>query len=216
MSEEDIDIKKCDNPDAEIQGRFNIAVVGEPCVGKTNLIQRFMNNTFNKDSNPTYKAEFIGQKYIINNEIFTIDLWETPHLGRYQARNHREIKYAIETMLLYDATNINSFDNLERWYSVIKEVGREDIIIILVGTKRDLKDRIVVTTEMSHNKAKSLGIEVFETSALDSTNVKEAFLTIIKKAYQLWQSKEKLYNEDGELLIQLNNDVPNKKNKCIK
>ena len=216
MSEEDIDIKKCDNPDAEIQGRFNIAVVGEPCVGKTNLIQRFMNNTFNKDSNPTYKAEFIGQKYIINNEIFTIDLWETPHLGRYQARNHREIKYAIGTMLLYDATNINSFDNLERWYSVIKEVGREDIIIILVGTKRDLKDRIVVTTEMSHNKAKSLGIEVFETSALDSTNVKEAFLTIIKKAYQLWQSREKRYNEDGELLIQLNNDVPNKKNKCIK
>lgn len=216
MSEEDIDIKKCDNPDAEIQGRFNIAVVGEPCVGKTNLIQRFMNNTFNKDSNPTYKAEFIGQKYIINNEIFTIDLWETPHLGRYQARNHREIKYAIGTMLLYDATNINSFDNLERWYSVIKEVGRKDIIIILVGTKRDLKDRIVVTTEMSHNKAKSLGIEVFETSALDSTNVKEAFLTIIKKAYQLWQSKEKRYNEDGELLIQLNNDVPNKKNKCIK
>ena len=216
MSEEDIDIKKCDNPDAEIQGRFNIAVVGEPCVGKTNLIQRFMNNTFNKDSNPTYKAEFIGQKYIINNEIFTIGLWETPHLGRYQARNHREIKYAIGTMLLYDATNINSFDNIERWYSLIKEVGREDIIIILVGTKRDLKDRIVVTTEMSHNKAKSLGIEVFETSALDSTNVKEAFLTIIKKAYQLWQSKEKLYNEDGELLIQLNNDVPNKKNKCIK
>ena len=216
MSEEDIDIKKCDNPDAEIQGRFNIAVVGEPCVGKTNLIQRFMNNTFNKDSNPTYKAEFIGQKYIINNEIFTIDLWETPHLGRYQARNHREIKYAIGTMLLYDATNINSFDIIERWYSVIKEVGREDIIIILVGTKRDLKDRIVVTTEMSHNKAKSLGIEVFETSALDSTNVKEAFLTIIKKAYQLWQSKEKRYNEDGELIIQLNNDVPNKKNKCIK
>ena len=216
MSEEDIDIKKCDNPDAEIQGRFNIAVVGEPCVGKTNLIQRFMNNTFNKDSNPTYKAEFIGQKYIINNEIFTIDLWETPHLGRYQARTHSEIKHAIGTMLLYDATNINSFDIIERWYSVIKKVGREDIIIILVGTKRDLKDRIVVTTEMSHNKAKSLGIEVFETSALDSTNVKEAFLTIIKKAYQLWQSKEKRYNEDGELLIQLNNDVPNKKNKCIK
>lgn len=216
MSEEDIDIKKCDNPDAEIQGRFNIAVVGEPCVGKTNLIQRFMNNTFNKDSNPTYKAEFIGQKYIINNEIFTIDLWETPHLGRYQARNHREIKHAIGAMLLYDATNINSFDIIERWYSVIKKVGRKDIIIILVGTKRDLKDRIVVTTEMSHNKAKSLGIEVFETSALDSTNVKEAFLTIIKKAYQLWQSKEKRYNEDGELIIQLNNDVPNKKNKCIK
>ena len=175
-----------------------------------------MNNTFNKDSNPTYKAEFIGQKYIINNEIFTIDLWETPHLGRYQARNHREIKHAIGTMLLYDATNINSFDIIERWYSVIKKVGRKDIIIILVGTKRDLKDRIVVTTEMSHNKAKSLGIEVFETSALDSTNVKEAFLTIIKKAYQLWQSKEKRYNEDGELIIQLNNDVPNKKNKCIK
>ena len=194
MSEEDIDIKKCDNPDAEIQGRFNIAVVGEPCVGKTNLIQRFMNNTFNKDSNPTYKAEFIGQKYIINNEIFTINLWETPHLGRFQARNHREIKYAIGTMLLYDATNINSFDNIERWYSLIKEVGREDIIIILVGTKRDLKDRIVVTTEMSHNKAKSLGIEVFETSALDSTNVKEAFLTIIKKAYQLLFISKQIMN----------------------
>lgn len=216
MSEEDIDIKICEDPNAEVERKFKIAVVGEPCVGKTNLIQRFMNNTFTKDSKPTYKVEHIGQKYIINNEIITIELWETPHLGRYQARNHCEIKSAIGAMLLYDATDINSFDIIERWYSVIKEVGRKDIIIILVGTKIDLKDRIVVTTEMIHKKAKSLGIEVFETSALDSTNVQEAFLTIIKKAYQLWQSEEKRYNEDGELSIQLNNDVPRQKNKCIK
>ena len=221
MSEENIDIKICEDPNAEVERKFKISVVGDPYVGKTNLIQRFMNNEFIKDSKPTYHATSTSKKFIINKEIFTFDIWDAPNYRyyRYKAHNHSELKHALGVLLLYDATNRSSFDRIERWYSEIKERARNDVIVILVGTKIDLKDRIVVNSEMSQKQANSLNIEVFETSALDSTNVQEVFLTLIKKMYQFMKLKEKQYTEDtenNEPIVQLNVEPQETKKKCIK
>ena len=218
MSEENIDIKICEDPNAEVERKFKIVVIGDPYVGKTNLIQRFINNTFIKDSKPTYQATFTSKKFIINNEIFTFEIWDGAN-SRYQSHAGNELKHARGVLLLYDATNESSFDSIEGWYLVIKERARNGVIVILVGTKIDLKDRIVVNSEMSQKQANSLNIEVFETSALDSTNVQEVFLTLIKKMYQFMKSEEKLYTEhteNNEPIVQLNVEPQKTKNKCIK
>lgn len=221
MSEENIDIKICEDPNAEVEYKFKIVVIGGPYVGKTNLIQRFINNTFIKDTKPTFQATFTSKKFIINNEIFTFDIWDAPNYSyyRFKAHRHSELKHSRGVLLLYDATNESSFDSIEGWYSVIKERARNGVIVILVGTKIDLKDRIVVNSEMSQKQANSLNIEVFETSALDSTNVQEVFLTLIKKIYQFMKSEEKQYTEhteNNEPIVQLNVEPQKTKNKCIK
>ena len=90
----------------------------------------------------------------------------------------------------------------------------------MIGNKIDLKDNIAVNSEMSQEKAKSLNMAVMETSALDSSNVQEAFFQLLKEMYKSVKalvanqgtSQEKL----GEAGVQLNTNTANqeKKKKC--
>ena len=175
MAEENIDIKILDNPNAKEEYKFKVVVVGDSGVGKTNLIHRFVNNTFNKDSKATVGVEFLSKTFIINKEIFKIEIWDTAGQERYKAITAAYYKGAMGAMIVYDVTNQNSFDNVNRWSSEIREKASKNINLIMIGNKIDLKDNIAVNSEMSQEKAKSLNMAVMETSALDSSNVQEAF-----------------------------------------
>lgn len=220
MAEENIDIKICDNPNAKEEYKFKVVVVGDSGVGKTNLIHRFVNNTFNKDSKATVGVEFLSKTFIINKEIFKIEIWDTAGQERYKAITAAYYKGAMGAMIVYDVTNQNSFDNVNRWSSEIREKASKNINLIMIGNKIDLKDNIAVNSEMSQEKAKSLNMAVMETSALDSSNVQEAFFQLLKEMYKSVKalvanqgtSQEKL----GEAGVQLNTNTANqeKKKKC--
>ena len=67
--------------------------------------------------------------------------------------------------------------------------------LMIVGNKTDLQDKIVITSEMATEKAKTLEIPVMETSALDSTNVKEAFYQLLREMYKSVKNLMKEYEE---------------------
>ena len=75
------------------------------------------------------------------------------------------------------------FDNVDTWANEIKEKAAKNINLMIVGNKTDLTDKIVVTSENATEKAKALEIPIMETSALDSTNVKEAFYQLLREMY---------------------------------
>ena len=77
MAEENIDIKILDNPNAKEEYKFKVVVVGDSGVGKTNLIHRFVNNTFNKDSKATVGVEFSSKCVKVNNSIIKAQIWDT-------------------------------------------------------------------------------------------------------------------------------------------
>ena len=83
------------------------------------------------------------------------------------------------TLLVNDITNQVTFNNIERWYNEIRDFSSKDIQIIMIGNKTDLKEKIVITTEMSQNKSADLEIPVVETSSLNASNVKVVFHLLI-------------------------------------
>ena len=220
MAEENIDITICDNPNAKEEYKFKVVVVGDSGVGKTNLIHRFVNNTFNKDSKATVGVEFLSKTFVINKEIFKIEIWDTAGQERYKAITAAYYKGAKGAMIVYDVTNQNSFDNVNRWSSEIREKASKNINLIMVGNKTDLTDSIAVNSEMSQEKAKSLNMAVMETSALDSSNVQEAFFQLLKEMYKsvkaLVANQGPSQDKIGEAGVQLNTNTANqgKKKKC--
>ena len=98
-------------------------------------------------------------------------------------------------MIVYDVTNQTSFDNVDKWTNEIKEKAARNINLMIVGNKTDLTDQIVVTSEMATEKAKALEIPVMETSALDSTNVKEAFYQLLREMYKSVKDMMKEYEQ---------------------
>ncbi len=103
---------------------------------------------------------------------------------------------AVGALLVYDITKRETFVAMEQLLKELKEHASNDIVILLVGNKNDLKHLRAVSTDEARDFAKEHNLNFIETSALESTNVETAFLMIIKEIYKL-KSHNKLYNSNG-------------------
>ena len=91
--------------------------------------------------------------------------------------------------MVYDITKYSTFANVEFWIKELKQKGNKDMIILLVGNKMDLRTQQTVSTQEAAFLANSRNISFIETSALDATNVKEAFENITKEIHEKYPNK---------------------------
>ena len=185
MSFDNIIIKEAGASLMKEEYKFKIIIVGDTGVGKTNLVKRFVHNTFSSNTQATVGVEFFSNNYFINEKLFKIEIWDTAGQERYKSITASYYKGAAGAILVYDVTSLSTFNNIERWLKEIKESASKDIKILMVGNKTDLEDKIVISNEISKNKAADLNIPVIETSALNASNVKEAFHLMIKEIYKI-------------------------------
>lgn len=174
---------------------YKLVLVGDSGVGKTNIMLRYLNKEFNQNTKATVGVEFGSKNIKIENKIVKGQIWDTAGQERYKAITSAYYKGAKGAMIVYDVTNQTSFDNVDKWTNEIKEKAARNINLMIVGNKTDLTDQIVVTSEMATEKAKALEIPVMETSALDSTNVKEAFYQLLREMYKSVKDMMKEYEQ---------------------
>ena len=183
MSLEQITIEEAEASLMKEDYKFKIVIVGDSGVGKTNLVKRFVQNSFNLNTQSTVGVEFFSNNYYVNDKLIRIEMWDTAGQERYKSITSAYYKGAIGALIVYDVTNISSFKNVDRWFYEIKDFASKDIQVIMIGNKTDLIDKKEISTEMSQDKALELEIPVLETSALNASNVKEAFHLLIKEIY---------------------------------
>ena len=94
-------------------------------------------------------------------------------------------------ILVYDIAKVTSFQSLDKWISELKEHTEPDLCVIIVGNKCDLKHLRIVETKRGHQYALDQEMLFMETSALDSTNVNEAFEELVQHIYDGVKKKEK-------------------------
>lgn len=158
-----------------------IVLIGDSGVGKTSILGRFARNQFNPDSKATIGVEFATKTLTINDKQCKAQIWDTAGQERYRAITSAYYRGAAGALLLYDITASLSFSNLGRWLGELKENADENIVVMLVGNKCDLKDSRNVTKDEGISFSKTNNLLFFETSAKDSTNVNEAFEHLLKE-----------------------------------
>ena len=178
------EIKPIEDQNTKENFKFKLVIIGDSGVGKTNLVKRFISNSFDKESKATIGVEFKSKSYLINGKICKIEIWDTAGQERYKSITAAYYKGAKGALIVYDVTNKFSFMNIDKWYNEIKEKANKDINVLLIGNKTDVVDSIEVTSEMGINKATSLELPVMETSALDANNVKEAFYKLLEEMFK--------------------------------
>ena len=184
MKEEKIIIEEVSPRDYDKEDyKIKIIIVGDSGVGKTNLITRFASDKFDKNSKATIGVEFIYKTIKINNEIFKIEIWDTAGQERYKSITSAYYKGARGAIVVYDITSEDSFKNIDVWIEEVKSKATSNLQIMLIGNKSDLfKDR-KISKEQGIDKARSLNLFLFEASALDKTNVNEAFKRLLSEIY---------------------------------
>ena len=184
MSSNDIKIEEITDGNVKDDFKLKIVVVGDSGVGKTNLIRRFIQDDFQSNSKATVGVEFFSKSFKINDNVFKIEIWDTAGQERYKSITAAYYKGAKGGLVVYDVTSKTSFDNVDNWASEIKEKASTDMRTMMIGNKIDLKDERQVSTEEALEKAKLLELPLMEASALDSTNVKQAFYDLLKEMYK--------------------------------
>ncbi|KAG5052158.1 ras-related protein RABA4d-like [Glycine soja] len=177
---------------------FKVVLVGDSAVGKTQLLARFAKNQFSVDSKATIGVEFQTKTLIIDKKTVKAQIWDTAGQERYRAVTSAYYRGAVGAMLVYDVTRRPSFDNMAKWLEELRGHADKNIVVMLIGNKCDLGTLRAVPTEDAEEFAQRENLFFMETSALESTNVETAFLTILTEIYRLVSKKTLTANDDAD------------------
>ncbi|XP_060174620.1 ras-related protein RABA4d-like [Lycium barbarum] len=164
---------------------FKIVLIGDSAVGKSQLLARFARNEFNLDSKATIGVEFQTKTLQVDNKTVKAQIWDTAGQERYRAVTSAYYRGAVGAMLVFDLTKRQSFDHMARWLEELRGHADKNIVIMLIANKCDLGTLRAVPVEDAQEFAERENLFFMETSALQSTNVESAFMTILTEIYKI-------------------------------
>ena len=136
---------------------IKVILLGDTGVGKTSIINRYINNKFDPDNDSTLSSSFSTKEVIKNDVLYRLNLWDTIGQEKYNAITNILIKGSNIVILVYSVDSLSSFENIDFWYNNIKDILQEDkYILAIVGNKSDLinEDESIVSEEEARNFAK--------------------------------------------------------------
>ncbi|XP_037544016.1 ras-related protein Rab-6A isoform X2 [Nematolebias whitei] len=155
--------------------KFKLVFLGEQSVGKTSLITRFMYDSFDNTYQATIGIDFLSKTMYLEDRTIRLQLWDTAGQERFRSLIPSYIRDSAAAVVVYDITNVNSFQQTTKWIDDVRTERGSDVIIMLVGNKTDLADKRQITTEEGEQRAKETNVLFIETSAKTGYNVKQLF-----------------------------------------
>jgi Ras-related protein Rab-11A len=171
-------------------------LIGDSGVGKSNLLSRFTRNEFNLEGKSTIGVEFATKSIVVDNKTIKAQIWDTAGQERYRAITSAYYRGAVGALLVYDISKQITYDNVARWLKELRDHADQNIVIMLVGNKKDLRQMRQVPTDAAKQFCEQNRLFFIETSALADSNVGTAFSTILKEIYRLI-SKRQLEDAEG-------------------
>ncbi|XP_019391797.1 PREDICTED: ras-related protein Rab-41 isoform X7 [Crocodylus porosus] len=154
--------------------KFKLVFLGEQSVGKTSLITRFMYDSFDNTYQATIGIDFLSKTmYLEDRTQVRLQLWDTAGQERFRSLIPSYIRDSTIAVVVYDITNLNSFQQTSKWIDDVRTERGSDVIIMLVGNKTDLADKRQVSVEEGERKAQGLNVMCIETSAKAGYNMKQ-------------------------------------------
>ena len=148
------------------QSSVKLIIVGSVNVGKNSLLTRYATGKFQNTSKSTSNASYITKKKRVGGKNYDINLWDTAGQEKYRSLTKIFIKEAKIALLVYAIDDKNSFDDLNMWLNIIKEINSDKIIVGIAANKADLYKKAQVTDEQGKAYAKGIGAEWRSTSSL--------------------------------------------------
>ena len=151
---------------------FKILLLGSIAVGKTAILSRYIKNEFLDIHKCTIKCDFQVKVVNVNNTTQAkLSIWDTCGDEKFRAITRQYYNDAHGILLIYDISNRDTFDDIEKWVEDIKNSAPSDCVIFLIGNKSDLIDKRQVTYQEGKNKAEELGLLFNEVSAKNGDNI---------------------------------------------
>ena len=163
---------------------YKINLIGDTKVGKTNILSKYINNKFDKNSKQTIGVELGIRIFKRKGYSCKMQIWDTAGHKRYKSITEAYYKGSKCAFVVYDITQKSTFDKIDEYIKDLKSVTDNNVSIIILGNKCDLENERQITKEQGETKAKKYNAGFFEVSALSGKNIDKAFEKLISEEFQ--------------------------------
>ncbi|XP_050308928.1 ras-related protein Rab-7a [Anthonomus grandis grandis] len=178
---------------------LKVIILGDSSVGKTSLMNQYVNRKFSNQYKATIGADFLTKEVTIDDKTVTMQIWDTAGQERFQSLGVAFYRGADCCVLVFDVTAPNTFKSLDSWRDefLIQASPREpdNFPFVLLANKVDLEPKAISPKRAAQWCQSKNNIPYFETSAKEGLNVEQAFLAIAKNALAQQNQTIDLYNE---------------------
>eukprot|EP00695_Tsukubamonas_globosa_P000677 TRINITY_DN159_c0_g1_i4.p1 TRINITY_DN159_c0_g1~~TRINITY_DN159_c0_g1_i4.p1 ORF type:complete len:237 (-),score=87.62 TRINITY_DN159_c0_g1_i4:55-765(-) len=189
---------------------LKVIILGDSGVGKTSLMNQYVNKKFSNQYKATIGADFLTKEVMVDDRLVTMQIWDTAGQERFQSLGVAFYRGADSCVLVFDVTSAKTFENLDSWRDeFLIQAGPSDpdnFPFVVIGNKTDMESQRVIPQKRALAWCQAKGnIPYFETSAKEAINVEQAFQVIARNALKKEEESEPAYIPDQ---IDINPDRP--------
>ena len=182
-------------------------IIGDSGVGKSNILLKYIYNSFSEEFKTTVGVEFGARNIEINKAIYRIQIWDTAGQENFRSIARAYYKNSVCACIVYDITNRSSFEDIQIWIDDCTKQTAKSVLLVLVGNKSDLNDIREVSYEEGKAFAKSHNMLFFESSAKTGDNINEIFTkSVTQISKNIINNVYNLENESCGIRVGLNRD----------
>jgi small GTP-binding protein len=148
-----------------------LIILGEANVGKTSILEQWLNNTFSRETSPTIGAGLSTVELTVDGRGQTFNIWDTAGTPHFRSVVPMYCRQAAIAIVVFDLTAIGTFDKVRSWYEFVRETA--DPVFLLIGNKLDLRDDREVEFDIAKELAAKLECEYVEMSACTREGIEE-------------------------------------------
>jgi len=179
---------------------YKVLLLGDTTVGKTCFLMKYTDKTFQDIHMATIGLDYrLKSMKLKSGKNIKLQIWDTAGQDRFRAITKNYYKGSHGIILIYDVTNIQTFENVKSWVNQIREEASTNVIIYIAANKIDMEEERKVSKEEGEKLAQELGFPFMETSAKSGVNINETFDDLVERIDKVYgnapqkNSKNKLY-----------------------
>ncbi|XP_063150337.1 ras-related protein Rab-7a-like isoform X3 [Candoia aspera] len=161
------------------RSHLKILLIGNSGVGKSALMNQYVNNRFSSRFRATIGADFLSKEVHVDGRSLIVQIWDTAGTERFHALGTALYRGSDCCLLVFDVASVYSFQALEKWHKqLLLQIEPEEeptFPIAIIGNKTDLENREQVSSEEAELWSRLHDATYFETSAKTAANVQEVF-----------------------------------------
>jgi len=181
---------------------IKIILLGDVSVGKTSILGRYINNSFDEKYKCTIQVECKTKMIDLDlNTVVKMNIWDTCGQEKFRILTKQYYRECQGAIIVFDLTNKRSFDYVKNWIEELHKYAPENVSILIVGNKSDLTAKKKVNKEEIKKLVEPNDYLYYDVSAKNGNNISLAFDKIRAK---ILENINKNYKNDTDIRYNMN------------